>query len=176
MKNLFPEAISQKAIPASSVANPNVGHFTIFYNSENDNKLSVKDSSGTVKEVTSSGSGIEGHEIYSQTGTTALPQQPALRFKGYLEATDDAVNSETEVDIASGSLAVANASRFDLNGSGDVDLKIVSNKLLTGDINGFATELTVTTDSILGLDTNSEVVEYEAVSYTHLTLPTKRIV
>lgn len=113
-----------------------------------------------------------GHEIYSGTDVTPLPQQPALRFKGYLEAVDDAVNSETEVDIASGSLALANTSRFDLNGSGDVDLKIASNKLLTGDVNGFATELTVTTDSILGLDTNSEVVEYEVVEIYNILAQT----
>ena len=111
-------------------------------------------------------------EIYNGTDLTPLTAREKLRFKGYLEAVDDAGDSETEVDIASGSLAVANTSRFDLNGSGDVDLKIAQNKLLTGDINGFATELTVTTDSILGLDTNSEVVEYEVVEIYNILAQT----
>ena len=93
---------------------------------EDDYVLTYDNATGLISLEAAAGGGGGGHVIYSGTGATALPQQPGLRFKGYLEATDDAINSETEVDIASGSLAVANTSRFDLNGSGDVDLKIAS--------------------------------------------------
>ena len=104
-----------------------------------------------------------GHEIYSQTGTTALPQQPALRFKGYLEAVDDAVNSESVVDLSSTALKESNVLRFGLNVSSEVDLKITENTLLTGDSNGFATTLTGTEGSLIGFGASNEVQEFEAI-------------
>jgi len=103
-----------------------------------------------------------GHEIYSQTSTTALPQQPALRFKGYLEAVDDAVNSESVVDLSSTALKESNIDRFALNGSDEVDLKITENTILTGDSNGFATTLTGTEGSVLGFGASNEVQEFTA--------------
>lgn len=104
-----------------------------------------------------------GHEIYNGTDVTPLPQRAGLRFTGYLEAVDDAGNDESVVDLSSTAITPTEISRFDENGSGNIDLKIAENKLLTGDINGFATELTFAQEGILGLDVNNEVKEFEVV-------------
>ena len=49
------------------------------------------------------------------------------------------------------------------NGSGNVDLKIQENKLPTGDVNGFAIEYTASAECIIGLDSDSEIKEFEVV-------------
>ena len=104
-----------------------------------------------------------GHEIYNGTDVTPLPERAGLRFTGYLEAVDDAVNDETIVDLSSTAITPSEVTRFAENGSGNIDLKIQENKLLTGNVNGFATEYTASSECILGLDSNSEVKEFEAV-------------
>jgi hypothetical protein len=104
-----------------------------------------------------------GHEIYNGTYSVPLPQRAGLRFKGYLEAVDDAGNDESVVDLSSTAITPTEIFRFDENGSGNIDLKIAENKLLTGDVNGFATELSFSQEAILGLDVNNEVKEFEVV-------------
>lgn len=111
----------------------------------------------------SGGGGGGGHEIYNGTDITPLTQRDGLRFEGYLQATDDAGNNETVVDLSSTAITPTEISRFDENGSGNIDLKIAENKLLTGTAGGFATELSFAQEGILGLDINNEVKEFEAV-------------
>jgi hypothetical protein len=104
-----------------------------------------------------------GHEIYNGTDVTPLPERAGLRFKGYLEAVDDAGDDETVVDLSSTAITPAETTRFAENGSGNVDLKIQENKLPTGDANGFAIEYTASAECIIGLDTNSEIKEFEVI-------------
>ena len=104
-----------------------------------------------------------GHEIYNGTDVTPLPERAGLRFKGYLEAVDDAGDDETVVDLSSTAITPAETTRFAENGSGNIDLKIQENKLLKGTAGGFATELTFAQEAILGLDVNNEVKEFEVV-------------
>ena len=77
-----------------------------------------------------------GAQIYNGTDVSPLTKRNKLRFSGYLEAVDDAVVEETQVDLSSTALKESNVTRFGVNGSDEVDLKIAENKLLTGDSNG----------------------------------------
>jgi len=104
-----------------------------------------------------------GHEIYNGTDVTPLPERAGLRFTGYLEAVDDAVNDETIVDLSSTAITPTETTRFAENGSGNIDLKIQENKLLKGNAGGFAIELSFAQEGILGLDVNNEVKEFETV-------------
>ena len=104
-----------------------------------------------------------GHEIYNGTDVTPLPERAGLRFTGYLEAVDDAVNDETIVDLSSTAITPTETTRFAENGSGNIDLKIQENKLLKGNAGGFAIELSFAQEGILGLDINNEVKEFETV-------------
>jgi len=104
-----------------------------------------------------------GQNIYNGVDVSPLTKRNKLRFSGYLEAVDDAVAEETQVDLSSTALKESNINRFGVNGSDEVDLKIAENKLLTGDSNGFATELTGTEGSIIGFGASNEVQEFEAV-------------
>ena len=104
-----------------------------------------------------------GHEIYNGTDVTPLPERAGLRFEGYLEAVDDAVNDETVVDLSSTAITPAEVTRFGTNASGNVDLKISQNKIITGDVNNFAEEYIASSECILGLDSDSKIKEFEAV-------------
>lgn len=104
-----------------------------------------------------------GHEIYNGTDVTPLPERAGLRFTGYLEAVDDAGNDETIVDLSSTAITPTETTRFGENGAGNIDLKIAEKKLPTGDVNGFAIEYTASSECLLGLDSNSEIKEFEAV-------------
>jgi len=104
-----------------------------------------------------------GHEIYNGTDVTPLPQRAGLRFTGYLEAVDDAGNDESVVNLSSTAITPTEISRFDENGSGNIDLKIAENKLPTGDANGFAIEYTASAECVIGLDINSEILEFETI-------------
>ena len=104
-----------------------------------------------------------GHEIYNGTDLTPLPERAGLRFKGYLEAVDEAGDDETVVDLSSTAITPAETTRFAENGSGNIDLKILQNRLPTGDVNGFATEYTASAECIIGLDASSEIKEFEVV-------------
>jgi hypothetical protein len=152
------KGVNYTVITDSSADWASVANSTYFYD-KTDGLPHYKDGSGNVLEVFASGG---GHEIYSGTDVTPLAQQPALRFKGYLEATDDAVNSESVVDLSSTALKESNVLRFGLNGSSEVDLKITENTILTGDSNGFATTLTGTEGSLIGFGASNEVQEFTA--------------
>ena len=104
-----------------------------------------------------------GQNIYNGTDVSPLTKRNKLRFSGYLEAVDDAVDEETQVDLSSTALKESNINRFGVNGSDEVDLKIAENKLLTGDSNGFATTLTGTEGSLIGFGASNEVQEFEAI-------------
>jgi len=104
-----------------------------------------------------------GQNIYNGTDVSPLTKRNKLRFSGYLEAVDDAIDEETQVDLSSTALKESNVARFGLNGSDEVDLKIVENTLLTGDSNGFATTLTGTEGSLIGFGASNEVQEFEAI-------------
>ena len=104
-----------------------------------------------------------GHEIYNGTDVTPLPERAGLRFTGYLEAVDDAVNDETIVDLSSTAITPTETTRFGTNASGNVDLKISQNKILTGDANNFAKVYTASSECLLGLNSSSQILEFEAV-------------
>jgi len=104
-----------------------------------------------------------GAQIYNGTDITPLTKRNKLRFSGYLEAVDDAGDAETQVDLSSTALKESNIARFALNSSDEVDLVIPENKLLTGDSNGFATTLTGTSGSLIGLGASNQVQEVTTI-------------
>lgn len=53
---LYP-IITQNPVPASQVPTPKTGHFSKFFDASNSNKLSIKDSNGTVTELGGNGGG-----------------------------------------------------------------------------------------------------------------------
>jgi hypothetical protein len=103
-----------------------------------------------------------GQSIYNGVDVSPLTKRNKLRFSGYLEAVDDAVAEETQVDLSSTALKESNVLRFGVNGSNEVDLKITENTILTGDSNGFATTLTGTEGSLIGFGASNEVQEFTA--------------
>jgi hypothetical protein len=100
---------------------------------------------------------------YDDTDVSPLTRRTKYRAVEYIEFVDDAVNSETKIQLRADSIKDAEVTRFGENGSGNVDLKIQENKLLTGTAGGFAIELTFAQEGILGLDVNNEVKEFEVV-------------
>lgn len=104
-----------------------------------------------------------GHEIYNGTDVTPLPERAGLRFEGYLQAVDDVGNDETVVDLSSAAITPTETTRFGTNASGNVDLKISQNKILTGDANNFAKVYTASSECLLGLNSSSQILEFEAV-------------
>jgi len=101
-----------------------------------------------------------GAQIYNGTDITPLTKRNKLRFSGYLEAVDDAIDEETQVDLDPNSIKEVNTLRLDLNGSSQFDVKLAPNRLPVGDVNGFMTELTGSDGSVLGFKAGNEVEEY----------------
>jgi hypothetical protein len=102
-------------------------------------------------------------EMYNGVDVTPLTPRTKLRFSGYLEVVDDPINEESVAGLSSTALKESNVARFGINPSDEVDLKIAQNKLLTGDSNGYATDLTGAEGSVLGFGASNEVQEYEAI-------------
>lgn len=100
---------------------------------------------------------------YDDTDVSPLTRRTKYRAVEYIEFEDDAINSETKIQLRADSVTPSEVTRFGENGSGNVDLKIQENKLLTGTAGGFAIELTFAQEGILGLDVNNEVKEFEVV-------------
>lgn len=153
------KGVNYTVITDSSADWASVANDTYFYD-KTDGLPHYKDGSGNVLEVFASGG---GHEIYNGTDVTPLTQRTDLRFKGYIEAVDDAINSETVVDLSSSAITPTETTRFGTNVSGNVDLKIAQNRIPTGDANGFATEYTASSECLLGLNASSQILEFEAV-------------
>ena len=106
---------------------------------------------------------LNPNAYYDDVNPTPLTARGKLRALEYIEMVDNPTTQETEIQLRADSLLDAETTRFGENGSGNVDLKIAENKILTGDVNGFAIEYTASSECILGLDSNSEIKEFEAV-------------
>ena len=102
-------------------------------------------------------------ELYDDADVTPLTARLKQRAVDYIEFVDDAINEETKIQLRADSLLNAETTRFGENGSGNVDLKIAENKLLTGNVSGFATEYTATAECVIGLDANNEILEFETI-------------
>lgn len=106
---------------------------------------------------------ISANVFYDDVSPTPLPIRGKLRALEYIELVDNPTSEETEIQLRADSLLDAETTRFGENGAGNVDLKIEENKLLTGDVNGFATEYTATAECVIGLDSNNEILEFETI-------------
>jgi hypothetical protein len=100
---------------------------------------------------------------YDDTDLSPLTRRTKYRAVEYIEFEDDAINSETKIQLRADSVTPSEVTRFGENGSGNVDLKIQENKLLTGTAGGFAIEYTASAECIIGLDSDSEIKEFEVV-------------
>lgn len=83
MRNLIFEISSKKSTTAASVPNPLSGHFSIFFNSSNSDRLSVKNSAGTVYTLIDS-----SQAVFNKTFTIEAPT-----------ATEDITVFRTDVAI-----------------------------------------------------------------------------
>lgn len=106
---------------------------------------------------------ISGTDYYDGVDVSPLPQRGKLRALEYIELVDNPISEETEIQLRADSIKDAETTRFGENGSGNVDLKISQNKIITGDVNNFAEEYTASSECILGLDASSQILEFEAV-------------
>ena len=105
--------------------------------------LTYDNATGLISLEAAAGGGGGGHEIYSQTGTTALPQQPILRFEGYLRAVDDPISGETKVDLDPTKTSQFNSTNIiDVNGV--MELSLDQNKIYMGNANNLAEQKTLT--------------------------------
>ena len=102
-------------------------------------------------------------ELYDDADVTPLPVRLKQRAVDYIEFVDDAINEETKIQLRADSVTPSEVTRFGENGAGNIDLKIAEKKLPTGDVNGFATEYTASSECLLGLDSDSKIKEFEAV-------------
>lgn len=127
-----------------------------------DGALKFVDDQGNVSPIVASASGST-LELLSGTSSTPLTQRDKLRFSEYLEVVDDPINNESVAGLSSTALKETNTSRFNVNGSNEVDLRILEKRMLVGDSNGFAIEMTGTEGSVLGFSASNQIVEFQAV-------------
>ena len=106
---------------------------------------------------------LNPNAYYDDVDVSPLTARGKLRALGYIELVDNPTSEETEIQLRADSVTPAEVLRFGENGSGNVDLKIEENKLLTGNVSGFATEYTASSECILGLDASSQILEFEAI-------------
>lgn len=104
-----------------------------------------------------------GAQIYTGTNPTPLTKRSKIRFTDFLGAVDDAINSETVVSLDSNITKDVNTSRFGLNLSDEVDLKIPHERLPVGDSNGNATNLTGTEGNLIGFKEDNKITEFEGI-------------
>jgi len=104
-----------------------------------------------------------GQNIYNGTDVTPLTKRSKIRFTDFLGAVDDAINSETVVSLDTNITKDVNTSRFGLNLSDEVDLKIPHERLTVGDSNGNATNLTGTEGNLIGFKEDNKITEFEGV-------------
>ena len=106
---------------------------------------------------------ISANVFYDDVSPTPLPQRGKLRALEYIELVDNPTSEETEIQLRADSVTPSEVTRFGVNGSGNVDLKISQNKILTGDANNFAKVYTASSECLLGLNASSQILEFEAV-------------
>jgi hypothetical protein len=104
-----------------------------------------------------------GAQIYTGTNPTPLTKRSKIRFTDFLGAVDDAINSETVVSLDSNITKDVNTSRFGLNLSDEVDLKIPHERLTVGDVNGNATNLTGTEGNLIGFKEDNKITQFEGI-------------
>jgi len=132
---------------------PNVGYFA--YNLADDKHYKFD---GAWVEM--GGSTVE---IYNGTDVTPLTQRKKIRFTDFLGAVDDAIEEETVVSLDTNITKDVNTSRFGLNLSDEVDLKIPHERLTVGDVNGNATNLTGTEGNLIGFKEDNKITEFEGI-------------
>lgn len=106
---------------------------------------------------------LNPNAYYDDVDVSPLTARGKLRALGYIELVDNPTSEETEIQLRADSVTPAEVLRFGENGSGNVDLKISQNKIITGDVNNFAEEYTASSECILGLDASSQILEFEVV-------------
>ncbi len=104
-----------------------------------------------------------GVNIYNGTDVSPLTKRSKIRFTDFLGAVDDAIEEETVVSLDSNITKDVNTSRFGLNLSDEVDLKIPHERLTVGDVNGNATNLTGTEGNLIGFKEDNKITEFEGV-------------
>lgn len=130
---------------------------------DNNRLINVADPTDAQDASTKAYADTKNINVYDGTNVDPLTRRSKYRAVEYIEFVDDAIHEETKIQLRSDSITPAETTRFAENGAGNVDLKIAQNKIPTGDINGFATEYTASSECLLGLDSNSEILEFEAV-------------
>ena len=115
---------------------------------------------GTIWEEFGVGATIE---LYDDADVTPLTPRLKQRALEYIEFVDNPSTQETEIQLRADSLLDAEVTRFGENGSGNVDLKIAENKLLTGNSSDFAIEYVASAECVIGLDINNEILEFETI-------------
>lgn len=111
MKKYITDLIEKTPVAGSSVANPSSGNFVLFVDSENDNKLSIKNSSGDIyvilndgelldstvyaKEFVNVNSGTITRDIDGEIETVAITDGRTLTISRNIDGTIDAVSDGT---------------------------------------------------------------------------------
>ena len=131
----------------------------VYFYDKTDKKVHYKNTSGIVVEQFDN----NGLDLYDDVSVSPVTKRSKLRAVEYIEFVDDAINEESKIQLRADSVTPSEVTRFGENGSGNVDLKIQEKKLPTGDVNGFATEYTASSECILGLDSDSKIKEFEVV-------------
>ena len=104
-----------------------------------------------------------GQNIYNGTDVAPLTKRSKIRFTDFLGAVDDAIEEETVVSLDSNITKDVNTSRFGLNLSDEVDLKIPHERLTVGDSNGNATNLTGTEGNLIGFKEDNKITQFEGI-------------
>jgi hypothetical protein len=104
-----------------------------------------------------------GQNIYNGTDVTPLTKRSKIRFTDFLGAVDDAIEEETVVSLDTNITKDVNTSRFGLNLSDEVDLKIPHERLTVGDVNGNATNLTGTEGNLIGFKEDNKITQFEGI-------------
>jgi hypothetical protein len=104
-----------------------------------------------------------GARVYNGADTTPLTKRSKIRFTDFLGAVDDAIEEETVVSLDSNITKDVNTSRFGLNLSDEVDLKIPDERMVVGDSDGNATNLTGTEGNLIGFKEDNKITQFEGV-------------
>lgn len=141
----------------STIANPPANCFTLFFDSTNGNKLSIKNSSGVVSVLT--------RDILDGISSSPLSSRNKIRFNNFLKATDDSINNETVIGVDNDQLTQFNSTDIiDVNG----DLRIVNvpNNFAYFDSDGFLSirKLISAPNKALLSDVNGDVQEVDVIN------------
>lgn len=129
----------------------------------NNKLINVEDPTNSQDASTKAYADTKNINAYDDTDVSPLTRRTKYRAVEYIEFEDDAVNSETKIQLRADSIKDAEGTRFGENGAGNVDLKIQENKILTGNSSDFAIEYTASAECVIGLNADSEILEFETI-------------